>query len=227
MLRAAAAAALLGVGLAIALSALHLTRAGPWALIWSWWPVVLVAAGVRGAVRPRILQRAWAAGMGLLGLALLYAHVTHLPAAPLLLAGLLTVAALRLVGFGRTRGATGTVRFAGDVRLGGPTWRVENSHIFQAVGEVHLDLTTARLPEGTTRLHVGMWAGEITVDVPTDLGVRAEGELWAGDLELLDHRAEGIGPRLVVESDGFAESPRRVHLTFDMLAGEVRLRRRG
>ena len=49
----------------------------------------------------------------------------------------------------------------------------------------------------------------------------------SGELELLGHRAEGVSPQLTVESDGYAECERRIDLTIEMMAGQVRVRRRG
>lgn len=238
MTRAAVAAALVGLAVALALPVLHVTTAGSWALIGQWWPAVLVVAGIRGAWRPRMWYgRTLPVAVALIGLALLAGHVAGLPAGPLLLAALLLAAGLRLAGVRRGGGrrpwlglgwsGNATHRLVGDIRLGGPDWRVENSSVFQLAGQVHMDLTNARMPEGTTPLRIGMLAGEVEVTVPPEIGVRASGRLYAGELDLLGHRAEGVSPQLTVESDGFAEAERRIDLTVEMMAGEVHVRRRG
>lgn len=232
MLRSALITALAGLALAIALPTLHLSHAGTWALVGTWWPVVLVVAGIAGLVRRNLL---WGpsvpAGIALLGAALLAGHLLHLPVGALILAAILLALSLRFLNLGRrslpARLRGPGLRFAGDIRLGGPAWRVETGDIFQAVGEIHLDLVGTRLPEGTTRLRLAMLAGEIEVTVPAEVGVQAQGRLWAGSLDLLGHQAEGIGPRLTVESDDFATATRRLALDFDLWAGEVVLRRRG
>lgn len=240
MMRAGIAAAFVGLALALALPALHLTAAGPGVLIGRWWPCVLVIAGLRAAWRPALWYGRWLpVAVALVGLALLAGRLGGLPVGPLLLAALLLVAGLRLAGVRRAparrnwmgldwsgHGAS-TRRLVGDIHLGGPDWRVENSSIFQLAGEVHMDLTNARMPEGTTPLRIGMLAGEVEVTVPPEIGVRASARLKAGNLDLLGHRAEGVGPHLTVESDGYAQAQRRIDLTIEMVAGEVRVRRWG
>jgi len=240
VIRAAVAAALLGLAVALALPALHLTAAGAGVLVGRWWPVVLVAAGVGGLLNPRrFYGAAVPVVVGLLGTALLAGRLAGLPAAPLLLAAILLALGLRLVvGVGRgtllrdallkgLRLGPRTLRIAGDVHLGGPDWRVENSSTYLWVGELHLDLTSTRLPEGTTPLHVGMFAGEVEITLPPDVGVRASSSMFAGTINILGHNSEGVSPHLSVQSEDYADRTRRVDIDVQMWFGELGVRRRG
>jgi hypothetical protein len=230
VLRGAVVAALVGLALALALPALHLTAGGTGALVGRWWPVVLVGAGL-GGMRRRGLALV-PLSVGLVGLAWLLGDVLHRPVWPLLLAAALVVVALRLAGVGRlwrrlTLPGGVHLPLAGEIRLGGPDWRVENGEISQPVGVLELDLTEARLPEGTTRLDFQMGIGQITVVVPRDVGVRGVARLSIGGIDLLGHEAVGVDPHLLVESDDFPRAACRLDLRFRVGIGEVEVRRGG
>jgi hypothetical protein len=229
--RAAAATALLGLALGLALPAVHLSAATTGQLIGRWWPLVIVVPGVGellgGLARGRRRRLRTGGLVALVGLALLAGRF-GMAAGPVILAVLLVLAAAALVGVPRwLRGGWPVQRFAGDVRLGGPGWRVEHTDFYQWVGQVRLDLSDARLAEGTTPLRFGMFAGEVDITVPADIGVRASARMFAGEIHLLGHEAQGVSPHLSVESDDYAAAPRRVDIDVEIWAGEVRVRRRG
>jgi len=223
------AAALLGLALALALPALHATAAGSGVLIQRWWPLILLWAGLWELVVQVRRRRSLLLGgaVAAIGAALL-ADRFGLPAGPLLLAVLLVAAALALVGAPRWwRALWSARRLAGEIRLGGPGWRVDQSAQYQWVGQLCLDLTDVRLSEGVTPLRLGMFAGQVEITVPQDVGVRATARAFAGELFILGHEAQGLWPQLTVESDDYRQLPRRVDLEIEVWAGEVRVRRRG
>jgi len=243
LFRTAVAVVLLGLAVALALPALHLSSADTGALVGRWWPVVPAAAGIAGLVnRRRFYGPAFPMVVALLGLAFLAGHLLALPVGPLLLAAILLALGLRLVAGAGTWGRAGrrpwlnlgrfglpprNWRVAGEVRLGGPDWRVENSSTYLWVGELHLDLTNTRLPEGTTPVRIGMFAGEVEIIVPADIGVRAGSNMFAGEINILGHNSSGISPHLSVESEDYRACPRRVDIEVEMWFGELNIRRRG
>ena len=239
MLRAAVTVALLGLAAALALPALHLTGATTGILIAHWWPVILIGAGLGGLVHRRRFYGAWLPiGVGVLGLYVLAGHFLAWPVLPVFFAAVLLLAGLRFALGGwlgrsqagwlpRWMGGRNVLRLAGDVRLGGPDWRVENSSMYLGVGELHLDLTRTRLREGTTPLRIGMFAGEVEITVPPDVGVRASSSMTAGEIHILGHHSEGVGPHLTVESDDFNDSTRRLDIGVQLRFGELHVRRRG
>ena len=241
MLRAAVTVALLGLAAALALPALHLTTATTGMLIGRWWPVILVGAGVAGLLRwrrRRFYGAWWPIAVGVLGLYLLAGHFLAWPVVPVFFAAVLLVVGIRFaLGGWRGRSQTGwlprwmgggdVLRLAGDVHLGGPDWRVENSSMYLGVGELHLDLTRTRLREGTTPLRIGMFAGEVEITVPPDVGVRASSSMTAGEIHILGHHSEGVSPHLTVESDDFQDSARRLDIDVQVRFGELHVRRRG
>lgn len=107
MLRAAFAALLVGLALALALPALRLTGATPRHLIDVYWPALLCAAGLGGLWRglgPDLYGRWLPLGLLVLGAALLAAHRADVPLGALMLAGLLAWAGLAVAWGGWRRG---------------------------------------------------------------------------------------------------------------------------
>lgn len=233
MTRAALATALFGLALALVVPALHLDAASTGTLLGRYWPVVLLGAGLGGLLSPRrFYGAATPTALVLLGAALLAGRISGFPLLPLLLAALLLALAVRLVlrpALGRKPGLAAWPRMhvAGEVHLGGPDFRAENSSTYLWVGQLYLDLSQTRLPAGTTPLSIGMFAGEVEIALPAEVGVRASGSLLAGEIDILGHAAEGITPHLRLESEDYAQHQRRLNIDVRMWFGEVRIRRGG
>ena len=107
MLRAGFAAALIGYGAAVALSALGLVHRAPAALARTYWPVVLLVAGLAGlraGVSDGATSRWLAAGLAVAGLVLLVGHLAGVPIASLVIAGLLVWAGVAVWFSGRGAG---------------------------------------------------------------------------------------------------------------------------
>ncbi len=97
MLRAGFAAALIGYGVAVALSAIGLVHRGPEALARAYWPVVLLVAGLAGlrGGEPDGARHRWlAAGLAVVGLVLLAGRITGVRIGSLAIAGLLVWAGI-------------------------------------------------------------------------------------------------------------------------------------
>ena len=229
MLRAALAATLLGLALAIGLPALHLSHAGTSALIGHWWPVVALTAGVQGI---RSGQRSvWAWLLTIVGVLWLFARLLQTPLFAVAVAIALGFIGLRIAGLGTGWGlqrhpSGPDLRVPGGFRPGGRDWRVEGGHVFQPVGILEFDLSDTPLPEGTTSRRFELLAGLIELKVPADVGIRARAHAGVGVIELLGHESLGVGPRLTVESDDFETAPRRLDLEISVGAGLVELQRR-
>lgn len=71
------------------------------------------------------------------------------------------------------------------------------------LGELHLDLSSIRLPAGETRTAARVDIGELRVIVPKDVAVRVRAEAMVGELHVLGRDAEGDdGVKLRVNEAG-------------------------
>lgn len=83
----------------------------------------------------------------------------------------------------------------GDLRVGQQEWDLDGDLLIEhGIGDVKVDLTTARITEGTHRIQVKLGLGDLVVRVPDDVNVEASGQVGIGDCEVLDMHRSGIAP---------------------------------
>ena len=114
----------------------------------------------------------------------------------------------------RLRRAFGHVRSAEG-------WSIEDAVIQTVLGDIHLDLRDASLPEGETDLTLLCWIGTIHVVVPRDLGLDVTAQAIVGTVDVLGVREEGVVRDIHVRSDGFDRSPRRLNMRLSTFIGEL------
>ena len=107
----------------------------------------------------------------------------------------------------------------GDIKLGGPTYRLESSAIELKAGNIVLDLRDTVIPEGETVLDLHCKAGDIDVYLPEGLDFWVQASVKMGHVQLNGQRANNAA--LHYESEGFATSERRVKLIVSVKFGDV------
>ncbi|MGB8955339.1 MAG: cell wall-active antibiotics response protein LiaF [Tumebacillaceae bacterium] len=107
----------------------------------------------------------------------------------------------------------------GDIKLGGPTYRLESSTIELKAGNIVLDLRDTVIPEGESVLDIHCKAGDIDVYLPEGLDVSVQAGVKMGQVQLNGQRATNA--MLHYESEGFATSERRVKLLVSVKFGDV------
>lgn len=85
----------------------------------------------------------------------------------------------------------------GDVRIGNAgEWTLDGDlNVEHGIGDVKVDLTTARITEGEHHIRVKLGIGELVVRVPDDVTVYAEGQVGLGDCDVLGVHHSGIAPQ--------------------------------
>lgn len=125
------------------------------------------------------------------------------------------LAAMRARRFARRLSrAFGHVRSAGE-------WRVDDAVVRTVVGDIHLDLRRAELPEGETELTLLCWLGTIQVTVPAHVGLDVEAQAFVGTVDVLGVREEGVIRDISVRSDGYESATHRLRLRLSTVIGEL------
>lgn len=123
---------------------------------------------------------------------------------------------------GRTTGFRNQTRVAGEVRIGNYPWDLEPDTVFNlGAGEVDIDLSTARIGPGENDLTIRLWAGQVTIYVPSDLAIAVETKLTAGQISIFGEDYDGLGPSVSYRSDDYDEAERKVNIHIDMMFGQV------
>ena len=107
----------------------------------------------------------------------------------------------------------------GDIKLGGPNYRLQSSNIELKAGNIVLDLRDTVIPEGETVLDVHCKAGDIDVYLPEGLEIWVEAAVKLGQVSLNGQRATNA--TLQYESEGYETAERKVKLLVSVKFGDV------
>ncbi|MCK9495141.1 MAG: cell wall-active antibiotics response protein LiaF [Dehalococcoidia bacterium] len=125
------------------------------------------------------------------------------------------LAAMRARRFARRLSrAFGHVRSAGE-------WRLDDAVVRTVVGDIHLDLRSAELPEGETELALLCWLGTIQVRVPAHVGLDVEAQTFVGTVDVLGVREEGVIRDIDVRTEDYETATHRLKLRLSTVIGEL------
>jgi hypothetical protein len=94
-----------------------------------------------------------------------------------------------------------------------------------AVGELVLDLSRLEVPVGTTRVEARVAVGELQVIVPADVALEIQGRVSAGEVDVLDRSANGLGAETAYRDRDYPEAERRLGLDLSVGLGKLEVRR--
>jgi predicted membrane protein len=117
----------------------------------------------------------------------------------------------------------GRLKLLGSVRRRG-TWQVADGEFYVGVGDVHLDMTSADIPEGETRIRVLIGVGSVDVRVPEGVGVSVSSIGFVTDAKALGQKQVSFFTPFEVTSDGYQTAEHKVHLETVNFVGDVKVR---
>lgn len=116
-------------------------------------------------------------------------------------------------------GSTGAT--VGDIRIGDAEWDLHDVETGMAAGQVRVDLTKARIPQGETKLKIKGGMGKIEVLVPASLAISVQSEVGAGSITILGHKVDGVGRQLPFTSPGYESAEKKVKMELSLMMGET------
>ncbi|MEE9203363.1 MAG: cell wall-active antibiotics response protein LiaF, partial [Dehalococcoidia bacterium] len=109
----------------------------------------------------------------------------------------------------------------GNIRIGEGEWDLRDMDTSIGMGELRLDLSRARIPEGETNLRVKGGMGKIQILVPAGLPISAHAEVGAGSINLLGNKADGIFRQLSFTSPSYTTAEKKVKVDMSLFMGEA------
>ncbi len=100
-------------------------------------------------------------------------------------------------------------------------WAVEDGVLRTVFGDIDLDLREANLPVGETALTLLCWVGAIRLRVPSGVGLEVEAQSFIGTVDVLGRHEEGLVRDILVRTDDYANSERRLHVRISTVIGEL------
>ncbi|WAH37785.1 cell wall-active antibiotics response protein LiaF [Alicyclobacillus dauci] len=112
-------------------------------------------------------------------------------------------------------------RLIGDLSIGRSPWVLRDMRLWNGIGDVRVNLATAHVEDGTYRLDVRGWIGDIRVLVPEDLPILVEADVSVGNVTIFGDAQTGTGRSVQLEDEMYASAARRCHLILGLRIGDV------
>ncbi len=141
---------------------------------------------------------------------------------PLILIGVGIWLVLRPTAIGRRGGSA--VRLLGDLRRRG-NWVVRDQDFWCIVGDVRLDLTTARIPPGETTLKIQGFVGDVIITLPEGVGIAVASTAAVTSARVFGYNQDYIFSAYEMESPGYQDADQRIRLELLYFVVDLRIRR--
>lgn len=116
-----------------------------------------------------------------------------------------------------------TQRLWGDLERDG-AWPVRDEEFWTLLGDIELDMTSAAIPSGETRLRFYTIAGDLELRVPAGVGVSIMASGVAMSVKLDDRQQEGFLSGIQMTSAGYEWAERRIRIEIASIIGDVEVR---
>jgi lia operon protein LiaF len=176
------------------------------------------------------MDKRWVLWIGIIvvviGVFLLAGELFHFNGGAFLFPLLLVALGVWLILRPRMLGPKGQIhaRILGDIVRNG-TWQVVPEEIWLAIGDIHLDLSNAQVPEGETTLTVYGFVNEIKITVPEGVGIGLHCSAFVSDVKMYGEKETTIFMPLDRNSDDYASCSRKVLIRANHFVVDAKIRR--
>ncbi len=235
------------IGLGFLLANLGVIPITPWEALVQYWPALLVILGVyhlakvtiKGITRRRVSVSGllFAVVLILLGLYILAPRigwdVSPVSWSIVWPSALIAIGVIKLIqdrfdlfSFSVTSGPSRT-SVVGEIRKGGSSWVLDDMRLRHGVGEVHLDLTQAIIPDREVNIDIAGIVGEVAIYIPADLPVQAQCESNIGEITVFDQHRDGLGNEVSYRSPNYDTATQKLNILVQWKIGEIKIRQIG
>jgi lia operon protein LiaF len=126
----------------------------------------------------------------------------------------------------RMLGPNGQVyaRILGDVVRKG-AWQVKAEELWLIIGDIHLDLTEAQVPEGETTFTIYGFVNDIKLTVPEGIGISLHCSAFVSEARMYGEKESAIFMPLDRNSDDFETCTRKILIRTNNFVADVKVRR--
>ncbi|WP_235885381.1 cell wall-active antibiotics response protein LiaF [Paenibacillus cymbidii] len=119
--------------------------------------------------------------------------------------------------------------FIGDIHMGKEFWKLEPMNISHFIGDTVIDLTTASIPNGETRIDVSAFIGDVKLFVPNDMQVevKVSTSAFIGDMKVFDRHEGGLFRNMQMQTPRYADADKKIRVNVSMFIGDVTVKRVG
>jgi len=113
--------------------------------------------------------------------------------------------------------------FAGDINIDSD-WKPMDEEIRMFAGDIDIDLRDLELPEGDTNYSVRFFAGDITIFVPEDVGLKISSNGFAIESKINGESRSNVMTGYEYVSDNYDAAAKRFNMTTSSFAVELKVR---
>lgn len=103
------------------------------------------------------------------------------------------------------------------------TWQVSPQEIWFFVGDVELDFSQAIIPDGTTRIKLFSFVGDIRIREPQSAGLQVSSKAFITDSKVHGHKQDYFLTALNYASPDYANQSKKVIVDSWFFVGEIRV----
>ena len=176
------------------------------------------------------MDRRWLLGIGVLvilyGLFLLLGELFNFNGWAFFFPLLLIALGVWLILRPRMLGPHGQIqtRLLGDIDRTGD-WQVVTEEIWLAIGDIHMDFTHARVPEGETILTVFGFVNDLKLIVPEGVGIGLHCSAFVSDVKMYGEKETTIFMPMDRNSDDYATCSRKVLIRTNHFVVDIKVKR--
>jgi len=114
-------------------------------------------------------------------------------------------------------------RLIGESRREGD-WQVTNEEFWMGIGNIELDLTNARIPDGETYLRFYGFVGDVSLRIPKDLAYSISVSSFVADAHILDYHRESVFTAIDMQSQGYASAAQKLKIELMYFVTDLKLK---
>jgi len=113
--------------------------------------------------------------------------------------------------------------FAGDINVG-KNWQAADEEVRMFAGDIDIDLREINLPEGDTNYAVRFFAGDITLFLPSDVGLKITSNGFVVEVKIDgDAKSSNVMTGYEYLSDNYDTAAKKFHLTTSAFAVDLKI----
>lgn len=111
-------------------------------------------------------------------------------------------------------------RFLGDIKRSG-NWQVSDEEFRIFIGDVKLDMMSAQIPTGETRIRIFGFIGDVDITLPKSVGVSVYSNGFLIDAKILGRKEEKFLSSIHQASNNFSSAKRRILVESTFFIGDL------
>ena len=114
----------------------------------------------------------------------------------------------------------------GSLELNKDNWSLEPITMYKTIGDYHIDLGKAFIPDGTTPIILSGWIGNVEILVPEDIPIRVSAEVSIGEITVLERYIDSsVGSKVEYESPSYKEAKKKIDFSISLSIGDVKIKK--